>query len=157
MVKKSDFTDEEWELIKVAPFAAGQEVALSDPTGKVGDVRRAVASLLVIAGDPPPDPLGTMQRVIGDDLRDTDIDNLLPEKDDSDAIDVDLDRLRAALEAVDRVCDPEVAKGYRIWVKNAALATAKAVKRGGHFGIGGADISAKEQEGLDRIDDLLGL
>ena len=68
-----------------------------------------------------------------------------------------LDELRAIDLILRTKADGSEADAYRAWILDAAQASADAAKEGGFFGIGAEQVSAGEQEMLERLRDALGM
>jgi hypothetical protein len=65
------------------------------------------------------------------------------------------EQLRAATEIVRTHAGPEELDDYRRFILSVARAVARAHKEGGFLGIGGKEISDKEQAAIDAIIDSL--
>jgi hypothetical protein len=48
MTSKADFTDEEWDRLKRAPFVAGLAISLADPGGPIEAVKETSATLKTV-------------------------------------------------------------------------------------------------------------
>ncbi len=154
MVSKEDFTHDEWEELVFATVAVGNIIIHSD-LNVLGAVAETSALVKTSLADPAPGPAGEMQRVLYQALREPgEIE--LPKGKGPEFVDALFVHVQAAGAAVDRVCTPEEAAGYKDFLASVALAVAEAHKDGGHFGIGGVLVSDKEKAALARIDETLG-
>jgi hypothetical protein len=142
---KADFNAEEWAVVVEAPVLAGLRVVSAE---RGGTIRESVAigkvysaarkaqdrsELLdeLLASPPGVDP----KRLQGE----------------GDLASTTLDRVRAALRILSEKGSPEDVDAYKKFVMDVARAAAEAHKEGGFIGIGGKQISPKEQEALDEI------
>ncbi|HKF66674.1 MAG TPA: hypothetical protein VKB36_09100, partial [Vicinamibacterales bacterium] len=62
--------------------------------------------------------------------------------------------IRNAVDAVERH-SPAEAQPYKMWLAAVARKVAEASKEGGFLGIGGTLVSAKEEEALKELDEVL--
>ncbi|RZU02989.1 DUF937 domain-containing protein [Rivibacter subsaxonicus] len=142
---KARFTAEQWAALRVAPFAAGRLVMLSDSSGPVGSVQEmgATASALVGAVKEA-DPASLLAMVF----------DSTPELDELKAIGNDkaplLELLKRAHGAVAQHA-PAQAGGYARLLVEVATKTAAASTEGGFLGIGGVKVSESEQAAINEI------
>jgi hypothetical protein len=150
MTRKADFNAEEWQHVVEGPLSAGLLVAVADRGGTLREsisLARAYAhareqsgagELLdaLVASPPQLDPREFGPR---DQLRDG-----------------ALQRLREAVELVERKADPDEAAEYKRFVMTLADTVARAHKEGGFLGIGGKEVSESEQAALDEIAATIG-
>jgi hypothetical protein len=66
------------------------------------------------------------------------------------------ERLQAAMRILEQKATPEEVDAYKRFVMSVAQAAASAHKEGGFLGIGGKEISDKENQALDEISVTLG-
>jgi hypothetical protein len=150
MTKKADFNAEEWSTVVEGPLLAGLRVVGAD---RGGSIRESVA----------------MARVYSEARQNHGASELLDELVASPPA-IDQQRVRQggdlgpqatakAREAVgilQQKATPEEVDAYRNFVMDVAEAAAKAHKEGGFIGIGGKQVSEKEQAALDEIMAALG-
>jgi hypothetical protein len=149
MTRKSAFNAEEWELVAEAPALAALRVIAADRGGTVRESlslarayaearRRGGSEFLgeLVSAPPQLDPAR---------LRNPD------ELGHQGA-----QRLRDAVELVERKATPEEAEDYRRFVHDVAETVAHAHREGGFLGIGGKEVSEEEQAVLDEIEATLG-
>jgi hypothetical protein len=150
MTRKADFNAEEWQRVVEGPLSAGLLVAAAD---RGGTFRESVSLARVytharqqtgdhelldelVASPPQLDARGFGS---GDQLREA-----------------AKERLRAAVELVEQKADPEEAAEYKRFVITLAETVARAHKEGGFLGIGGKEVSEREQAALDEIEAIVG-
>jgi hypothetical protein len=75
----------------------------------------------------------------------------------ADIADVSRERLREAVQLLEQKASPEEAEAYKRFVLQVAEAAARAHKEGGFIGIGGREVSEKEQAALEEIASILGV
>src|SRR3954452_23838165 len=147
MTKKADFNAEEWSTVVEGPLLAGLRVVAADRGGTIreslamGQVykharehRGGESELLdeLVASPPALD----QQRV----------------KEAGDIAQAATAGLRGALTVLREKATPEEVDAYRNFVMDVAEAAAKAHKEGGFIGIGGKQVSDKEQAALTELE-----
>jgi hypothetical protein len=145
MTSKAEFNAEEWSEVVEGPLFAGLHVVAAErggtlretlAMGKAYQAARAEqdkSELLdeIVSSPPAVDP-GRMQA--GEDV----------------AV-VSRERLGAAIGVVRDKASAEEVEAYKRFVIDVAQAAARAHREGGFLGIGGKDVSDKEQAALDDI------
>jgi hypothetical protein len=155
MTSKQDFTDEEWTRIRRGPLVAGVVISIADPGGPIEVAKESMASLRAATLPPSQEELlaavalemqalaQQRQNPLGD-FRPTSGQHVLEE-------------LRAVNELVTAKASPQEAEAFRRWLVAAAQAAADAAKEGGFMGFGAEQVSAGEQQMLDRVRAALGM
>jgi hypothetical protein len=150
MTKKADFNAEDWSVVVEGPLLAGLRVITADRGGTIRETlamgqvyanareRHGQSELLdeLVSSPPAVDP----QHVRGA----------------GDVAQVADERLRQAVETLQRKASPEEIEAYKGFVLAVADAAARAHKEGGFIGIGGKEVSDAEQAALDEIRAALG-
>jgi hypothetical protein len=144
MTAKSEFNADEWERVARAPALAGVMVIMADRGGTIresvalgrayAEARSDGGSELIeqlVASAPQLDP----QSVGGPEQ--------IPEQ------------IRAAVATVEEKATPEEAEDYRRFILRLADVVAHAHKEGGVLGIGGKEVSEREQTVLDELAGML--
>jgi hypothetical protein len=150
MTTKAVFNADEWADVISAPAMTAMSVVAADRGGTLResvsmaraytDARREVHTELMkdlISSPPVLDP-STFQP-------------------GGDAIRQASDRLRHAIELQEAKATPEELEEYKRFVLELADTVARAHKEGGFLGIGGRQVSEREQEALDAIAATLGV
>ncbi len=149
MTKKADFNAEEWSKVVEGPVLAGLRVVTADKGGKIreslamGKVytearqRHGANELLdELVSSPPALEAGRV-------------------KSSDDLSAATAEGLRQAIRILHQKATPEEVDAYRNFAMDVAEAAAKAHKEGGFIGIGGKEVSEREQAALDEIEAAL--
>ncbi len=153
MAGKSDFSAEEWTMLRQAPFMASKLVMAAGPSGPVGRKKEIAAANKVIdeAADAARTPL---LRSLGQDLKQT-ASFPPPDEDRRSFHDTAVAILKQVCGLLERKAGPEEAEEMKQWLNAIARRTAEAAKEGGFLGVGGTLVSDQEQEALDTIKSAL--
>lgn len=143
------FSNEEWAIVRSAPFAAGLMVAAADPSGVIGSIEEASALHNVIFEVAKGATPGSLVALVTDPEQfgpfDEDI-TISPRS----SPELFLNHIREALALVLARTAGEI-EAYRNLILSAAEITAEASKEGGILGIGGKLISAEEESTLEAL------
>jgi len=145
MTKKADFNAEEWSTLVEAPLLAGMLVVTA---GRGGTIRESMAMGKVYA---------TARQQQGESELLDDLVSSPPTMDPKrvgstgDVKGVAEQRLREAIEILERKATTEELETYKSFVATLAEAVAGAHKEGGFLGVGGTQISEDERRALDEI------
>ena len=155
MTTRDDFSDEEWEILRAAPWAAGILVVYADMhiVGMATEFQALWDSLKMPAG------VGEAEHLVAslvEGMRDSEDDQDSPRHDEELGKEELLGLITEAADIVSARCTPGVAAGYKEWISGAAQATAEASREGPFFGIGGQRVSDKEAIAMAEIDTALG-
>lgn len=155
MATKADFTPEEWSLLRQGPTLAGVYVSVADAGGQASEGM----SIAKCFGD-------AHERWWGKAHEMTFIDELVSAGPDFDRAefgsfgrDIDAEhvassgmaRLRASMATLRAKATSDDVDAYRQFVLALAARVAESHKEGRFLGIGGAQVSPKEQQALDRL------
>lgn len=150
MTSKREFTADEWAVVAEAPLHAAAYVVAADQGGTVREnlaIRRVYSAAREMHGE----------SALLDDLCASppplDIEQLLGRGDE--AIDPSHARLRVALTIVSGKATAEDTNAYKGFVLAVVQTVAEANREGGFAGIGGDEVSAREQAALDELAALL--
>jgi hypothetical protein len=151
MTTKADFNAEEWATVTEAPLLAGARVVTAERGGTIresfaiGQVYEAArelrgesALLDALVADPPSFDLDELRKV-------------------GDLVAASTAQLHAALGIVQQKATPEDVNAYKGFVMAVVQTAAEATREGGFIGIGGEEVSQREQAALDEIAALLGV
>src|SRR5215218_9648110 len=134
MTAREDFTDEEWDRLKRAPFVAGLAISLADPGGPIEAVKETAATLRTVVeaarADAQGELVGTLAREVAEGARHRQ--NPLAGFRPKGALAGEqvLDELRGVNGVVAAKADPDDAAAFRAWLLAAAQAAADAAKEG---------------------------
>jgi len=155
MIKKSDFTEEEWKDILAAPQLAAMYISLSSPGSLFGTIKEMMAFSILIAETektPSDNPLvsAVMEDVKGMISGKGKLElpemSRVPEEIKTQCI-----RAFRRIDVLLKEKAPEEADGYKRWVYKAARISAEAAKEGGFLGFGGVLVSEEEAAALQEI------
>ncbi len=162
MAGRTSFSDEEWNLLRIAPVLVATGVSVSDPSGLIGTVKEAfygmssmmesykhgtqlelIGALLADKSRPTMPDRGAL---LGEGSREQQFENL------KTAV---LGKVRKALALLGTKASPEELAAYKQMMVTVAEETAKAAKEGGFLGFGGERVSAPEQAFLDQLKSVM--
>ena len=158
MSTRSDYTDEEWAVLRRAPLVAGLAVSLADPGGPIELTKETMAALRAV-GAPPGDE-ALLIAVSQDGLAQAQAHhNVMKEiglkaATAREQIVEELTRANGILAAK---ATPGEAASFRGWMVQAAEDAAAAAKEGGFLGIGATRVSEGEKAMLARLREILGV
>jgi hypothetical protein len=159
MLDKADFTNEEWDLLGIAPYLVGISVMRVGKSGirSLKEIAVIFKSILAGAEQFPDSELvrmlsskeeaGEAEDRFGEmikGLKADEVKTLTTEK---------LEEVRTILEAK---APADEAEAYKQWLMNIGVNVAQAAKEGGHFGFGGVLVSEPEKEALQAFAAALG-
>lgn len=163
MAGRANFSDEEWNLIRLAPVLVASGVSISDPSGLIGTVKEAfygmssmmesykhgtqlelIGALLADKSRPTMPDRGAL---LGEGSKEQQFENLKA------AV---LAKVREVLALLETKASPEELAAYKQMIAKVAEETANASKEGGFLGFGGERVSAGEQAFVDQVKAALG-
>lgn len=158
MTNKSDYTEEEWNLLGDAPLLAGTDVLMAGNTG-LGTVKETVALSkgFIVGAQKYPDNELIRTLSTGDEAKQAEKRYSKPIKGMSPA------QLQAyTVEQLGKVNDTlytkateQEASEYKKWVMDICNSVANAAKEGGHLGFGGVRVSEPEKQAIAAISKAL--
>jgi hypothetical protein len=162
MTTKTDYTEEEWELLLQAPVSVGMLIITADigVTSMGKELKGMFKGMFEQSVDE------AAQDLVGSLLEDIKAKSEnkekmeMPDTKDKDAEAVEQELLQSVREAaslVEAKCDSAEAVGYKHWLMGVAQGTAEAGKEGGFLGIGAVRVSDKEKAAIEEISQTLGL
>jgi hypothetical protein len=148
MTKRGEFNADEWSTVVQAPALAAAQVM----TAERGGTLREAASLARTYKEARAEHGSELvEAVVSESPRIEPAEVRSP-----DALaEHTRQQLHAATDIVRRHATPEELDDYRRFILSVARAVARAHKEGGFLGIGGKEISDKEQAAIDAIIDAL--
>src|SRR3954463_7437328 len=145
MATKADFNAAEWAAITTAPALAAMFVSRAD---RGGTLREGLSASRAYANARAQDASGLLRDILSSP----------PAIDPSarTALAEDLQheapsKLRDAVRTLERHASDDEVDAYKRFVYSIAEAVAHAHREGGFLGIGGTDVSEREQAALDQI------
>jgi hypothetical protein len=155
MTSKTDFTDQEWERVRRAPFIAGLAVSLADPGGPIEAIKETSATLKTVLAAEGGEH-GELAQAIARDVRGEKkpLGGFRPGKGATAGVEI-LEEIGAAGRLVTEKAAPEEAEAFRAWMLAIAQEAADAAKEGGFMGFHAERVSAGEQRMLDSLRGVL--
>jgi hypothetical protein len=161
MPNKTDFTPEEWTVLKRAPMMAGLVVVASSPSGPFGLLEESLAiGKILTETKAHASPSEVINGLVADlatsegrrDTRPSDAIGKSPDQIKSYA----LDACRKAAALVDQKA-PSDSAAFKAWLQSIGQKVAEAAKEGGFLGIGGTQVSDQEKAALTDLRKTLGV
>lgn len=158
MTSRADFTDEEWERLGRAPLLTGVAISLADPGGPIEAIKESSAALKTLLDAARDGGFGALVRSVARDAaakatrRENPMAGFRPDR--RHALEDVLAELRAVNALLVEKASPGEVVEFREWLRTAAQRTALAAKEGGFLGIGGEQVSEREQQMLDALGDI---
>lgn len=159
MTTKSDYSEQEWELLLQAPIMAGTYIMVSDisVTAMAKEMKGMFKAM--ISTSAPPEAEALVASLVTDlQARSQDKEKLEQAEieEGADPLGQMLDQIGQALAVLDEKA-PQEKNGFCTWLMGVAQGTAEAGKEGGFLGIGAVRVSDKEKAALDKLSRYLGL
>ena len=157
MSTKSDFSADQWDLLRTSPMMAAALVMTASPSGPVGLVQESAAAgtMIVEAANTAQTPL---LKSLADDMKSSiSIPRVPPGATPAAVQEAATEILRRTSELLGNKATPEEATEVRQWLTRVAQATAEAAKEGGFLGFGGTLVSEEEKAAIARIESTLGI
>jgi hypothetical protein len=142
---KASFSADEWTVVTEAPLLAGARVAAAERGGTLRErlaIRRVYAAARELRGE----------SALLDEL----VASSPSMRAAAEPAAASNERLRAALAILERKATAEDVDAYKGFVLAVVQTVAEALREGGFAGIGGEEVTKREQAALDEIGALLG-
>jgi hypothetical protein len=146
MTPDAQFTAEEWSILTEAPVLAGARVVAAEAGGTLREsfaIKRVYDAARELRGES-----ALLDQLVAS-TPSIDLDRM-------QAGAAGNERLRAALSVLTQKASPEDVDAYKGFVLAVVQTVAEANREGGFIGLGGEEVSAREQAALDEIYALLG-
>jgi len=157
MSTKSDFSVDEWDLLRTSPLMASILVVAASPSGPVGLVQESTAAGKMVIQTAKTAQTPLLKELAQDLTEKMTIPKpppgATPAQVQAAAIEI-LKRTSALLAAK---ATPEETSEVKQWLADVAKATAEASKEGRLLGVGGTLVSEEEKTVLASINSTLGL
>jgi hypothetical protein len=157
MSTMSDYTADEWDLLRTAPMMAGIMVVAASPSGPVGLMQEsaAVGKMILEAAGSAKTPL---LKSLADDMKSSlSIPKAPPGASPAAVQGAATEILRRTAELLGKKATPEEATELKQWLATIAQKTAEATKEGGFLGFGGTLVSDEEKAAVAKVNSTLGL
>jgi hypothetical protein len=156
MSGKTDFSVDEWDLLRSSPLMASMLVVAASPSGPVGLVRESAAAKTIMQS------VGAAQtallKALSEDVSQTmAIPKPPPGATPGQVQEAAAEILRRTLALLTTKATPEETTEIKVWLAKVARTTAEAAKEGGFLGFGGTSVSDQEKAALAMLNAALGL
>jgi hypothetical protein len=150
MTSRADLSAEEWSIVAEAPLLAGARVVAAERGGTIREslsIRRVYAAARELHGE---------SALLDDLVASSPSIETLRVRAGGDPVAASNDGLRSALAILQAKATPADLDAYKGFVLAVVQTVAEAHREGGVAGIGGEEVSEREQAALDEIGALLG-
>ncbi len=150
MANKSNFSVEEWDLLRKVPFLTGMIVVAASPSGPIGLVQESAAASTMIR-EALEKAHTELMRVLAEDLKENlHVPRLEAETPDS-IRQKGLAACRDVATLLSTKASPEEAEEFKSWLIELATKVAEAATEGGFLGFGGTLVTTEESSAIDQI------
>ena len=160
MLTKTDFTSDEWTVIRRAPFTAGLVVVAASPSGPIGMVKEMFAVSKTLADIKLRGASSGLVKAVVADLETAEGRQSVPTELEAKTPDqlrrAALDACRQAAAIVETKGEPDEAQAFKGWLVSIGQKVAEAAKEGGFLGFGGTRVSEQETSALKALSSALG-
>lgn len=161
MATKADFTADEWNQIRRAPFMAGLAVVAASPSGPFGVIKEMFAVGKMLAEVKTQGASSELVKALVADLETgareqsapAELQGKAPDQVKSYAI----DSCRQVAALVEKKSKPDEAQGFKQWLVSVGQKVAEAAKEGGFLGIGGTRVNEQEAMTIKELSTALGV
>ena len=150
MSVKAGFSPDEWSTIAEAPLFAGARLVLAERGGTIRE-SLSVGSVYAAARE-----MRGESALLDELVTESPSLDMLQIRGVSDPVAASNYRLRQALTILQQKATPADVEAYKGFVLAVVQTVAEAHREGGFAGIGGEEVSQREQAALDEISALLG-
>jgi hypothetical protein len=156
MSTKADFSVDEWDLLRSAPFMASILVVAASPSGPVGLIQESAAAgkMIIQAAQTAQTPL--LKDLAQDLTQKLTIPKPPPGAAPAQIQAAAAEILKRTSALLAQKATPEEATEIKQWLEKVAQATAEATKEGGFLGFGGTLVSEEEKTALAAVNTALG-
>ena len=162
MAQKTDFSDQEWDLLRDTPHLVAIAVAVAGASGLFGSLKEAIAPAKSIVEAAQGnntllreicsrEEMKTAQSSLREQFKSTEFANL---RDNMRASAIS--RVKSAMDLLRQKAGDDDRKAYQDFVTKIANGVAEAAKEGGFLGFGGERISENEQALLKDLSAAIG-
>jgi hypothetical protein len=161
MATKADFTAEEWNQIRRAPFMAGLAVVAASPSGPFGVVKEMFAVGKMLAEVKTQGSSNDLVKALVADLEASAKEQSAPAelkgKGPDEIKSYAIESLRQAAALIEKKAKPEEAQGFKQWLVSVGQKVSEAAKEGGFLGFGGTQVSEQEAATIKELSTALGV
>ena len=162
MLTKTDFTAEEWSVIRRAPFMAGLVVVAASPSGPFGVIKEMFTVGKTLADVKLHGASSDLVKAVVADLetaeaRQQSTPAELQGKTPDQVRTAALEACQRAAAIVEKKAKPDEAQAFKQWLVSVGQKVAEAAKEGGILGFGGTRVSEQETLALKDLTSILGV
>jgi hypothetical protein len=161
MTTKADFTADEWNQIRRAPFMAGLAVVAASPSGPFGVVKEMFAVGKMLAEVKTQGASNDLVKALVADLeagaREQSAPAELQGKQPDQVKSLAIENCRQAIALIEKKAKPEEAQGFKQWLVSVGQKVSEAAKEGGFLGFGGTQVSEQEAATIKELSTALGV
>jgi hypothetical protein len=161
MTTKADFTVEEWNQIRRAPFMAGLALVAASPSGPFGVVKEMFAVGKMLAEAKAQGSSNDLVKALVADLeagaREQSAPAELQGKGPDQLRSFAIESCRQAAAVIEKKAKPEEAQGFNQWLVSVGQKVSEAAKEGGFLGFGGTQVSEQEAATIKELSTALGV
>jgi hypothetical protein len=150
MANQSNFSVEEWDLLRAAPTMAGMLVVVADPSGPIGLMQESAAMAEMVLKEAKNGQSELMQS-LGADLQKSLHMPKFEQRDPELLRGAALDHLKSVGGLLAAKASATEAKEIKDFLYTTAKRVAEASKEGGFLGFGGTLVSKEEEQALKDI------
>jgi hypothetical protein len=159
MTARAEYTDEEWQLLYLAPWVVGVAVALAEQGGMVRELM-TIASLSATVREryPRSELLGALWSSSQAPAKPPEsIASIDPKQLEGALLDRALETCHKVAELLGERATAAEAEAFRLLLGEVAIGVARSTRTGGVLGIGGVLVTPAERAAVDEIRSALGL
>jgi hypothetical protein len=161
MATKADFTTDEWNQIRRAPFMAGLAMVAASPSGPFGVIKEMFAVGKMLAEVKSQGTSNELVKALVSDLetgaREQSAPAELLGKAPDQVRSYAIENLRQVTALIAKKAKPDEAQRFNQWLISVAQKVAEAAKEGGFLGFGGTQVSEQEAATVKELSTALGV
>jgi len=150
VANKSNFTVEEWDLLRRAPLVSGAMIMAASPSGPLGVLKESAALSQMLLHGLENASKELLQTLSADFKTHWSIEQITQDPDQLRSIALTACRELATL--LRHKATPEEADEFKAWLIETARRVATAAREGGFLGFGGTNVTEAELSAIDQIE-----
>jgi hypothetical protein len=161
MATKADFTADEWNQIRRAPFIAGLAVVAASPCGSFGVVKEMFAVGKMLTEVKMQGSSNDLVKALIADFETGGPEQSAPAKLQGKGPDqvrsFAIEGCRQAAALIEKKAKPEEAQGFKQWLVSVGQKASEAAREGGFLGFEGTQVSDQEAAAVEELSMALGV
>jgi hypothetical protein len=150
VANKSNFTVEEWDLLRRAPLVSGAMIMAASPSGPLGVFKESAALSQMLLHGLENASTELLQTLSADFKTHWSIEQMTQNPDQLRSLGLATCRELATL--LRHKATPQEADEFKAWLIDTARRVAAAAREGGFLGFGGTDVTEAELSAIDQIE-----